>query len=203
MTALLKKRSKIFSAALVVLACTTSSFAELRSAQFTPEEPTTNTWKAFLGFNGGNSMITDDGTIFAGLRIGIEWNPLIATSIWANAIISDVRNWKVAQPQMVDYKAFGIQGEVTPYRKDIFSVSIPVNVGMGVVNTMNKGDEAFSPEDYFFVADASAHFNVKVTKALEVSIGGGYRIFAGIEENNLKNSDFNTPFGEIRFTIKE
>jgi hypothetical protein len=38
---------------------------------------------------------------------------------------------------------------------------------------------------------------------LEASIGGGYRMFAGIEANNLENLDFCTPFGELRFTIRE
>ena len=200
---MMKQANKIFAAVMLVLVCAASSFAELRTAQYKTEEVVNEGWKAFLGFSGGNSMITDDGTIFAGLRIGIDWNSLISTSIWANAIISDVRNYKVPNPQMLDYKAFGLQGEITPYRKGIFSISVPVNVGGGVVNTMNKGDEAFSPEDYFFVADASIHFNARLTKMLEASIGGGYRIFADIEESNLKNSDFNTLFGEIRFTIKE
>jgi hypothetical protein len=42
-----------------------------------------------------------------------------------------------------------------------------------------------------------------MTKLFEISIGGGYRLFAGIEENNLKNKDFRSPFGELRFTFKE
>ncbi len=203
MKTLMKQASKIITAALLVLVCASSSFAELRSVQFTPEDNTNEGWKAYLGFSGGNSMITNDGTIFAGLRIGIDWNPLISTGLWGHVIISNVRNYNVKQKQMLDYKAFGAQGEVTPFRKGIFSISVPVNVGMGVVNTMNQGDEAFSPDDYFFVADASVHFAARLTKMLEVSIGGGYRIFAGIEENNLDNSDFNTLFGELRFTIKE
>lgn len=203
MTALSMKRNKVLAIALVVLACATSSFAELRSLQYNPQEPINDGWKAFIGFSGGNSMIADDGTIFAGLRIGIDWNTLFASGIWANLIISDVRNYNVKQKQMLDYKAFGIQGEITPFRKGTFSISVPVNVGGGVVNTMNKGDESFSPEDYFFVADASLHFNVRMTRALEVSLGGGYRIFGGIDKNNLDNSDFNTLFGELRFTIKE
>lgn len=198
-----KQANKFFATALMVLACAASSFAELRTVQFQAEEPANDGWKAYLGFSGGNSMIADDGTIFAGLRIGIDWNSLFGTGLWGNVIISDVRNYNVKHKQVLDYKAFGLQGEVTPYRKGIFSIAIPVNVGMGVVNTMNQGDEAFSPEDYFFVADASVHFSARVTKALEVSIGGGYRIFADIEENNLENSDFNTLFGELRFTIKE
>ncbi|MCF0222619.1 MAG: hypothetical protein HUK19_10020 [Fibrobacter sp.] len=203
MTAQSKKRNKFFTAALVVLACAVSSFAELRSVPFEAEEVANDRWKAFLGFSGGNSMITDDGTIFAGLRIGIDWNNMLSSGIWGSVILSDVRNYNVKHKQMLDYKAFGLQGEVTPYRHGIYAVSIPVNVGMGVVNTLNQGDESFSPEDYFFTADVSVHFNARLTKALEVSIGGGYRIFAGIEENNLDNMDFCTPFGELRFTIKE
>ena len=55
----------------------------------------------------------------------------------------------------------------------------------------------------FFTADFSAQFNFRMTKLFEVSIGGGYRLFAGIEANNLKNKDFRSPFGELRFTFKE
>ncbi len=203
MKTLMKQASKIITAALLVLVCASSSFAELQSRKFTPEEKSNDGWKAYLGFSGGNSMITDDGTIFANLRIGIEWNPYIATGIWASTIVSDVRNYKVKHPQMVDYKAFGAQAEFVAFRKDLFSISIPVNIGGGVVYAMNKGDEAFSPEDYFFMTDVSVQFTYKLTKMLDVSVGGGYRVFAGIEENNLDNTDFRTPFGELRFTIKE
>jgi hypothetical protein len=49
----------------------------------------------------------------------------------------------------------------------------------------------------------AVHFNYRITKMLEVSIGGGYRMFAGIEANNLENLDFCTPFGELRFTVRE
>jgi hypothetical protein len=83
------------------------------------------------------------------------------------------------------------------------SISVPIQVGGGVVNIMEADDEAFAPEDYFFTADMAAHFNYRLTKMLEVSVGGGYRMFAGIDKNNLDNMDFNTPFGELRFTIKE
>ncbi|MCQ2105154.1 MAG: hypothetical protein MJZ26_05110 [Fibrobacter sp.] len=195
---------KIALAALVLaLVATTSANAELRSRSFTPEEKQNDGWSAYLGFGGGNSMIADDGTIFINLRIGIEWNPLLATGVWASFIASDVRNYNVAGTELINYNAFGAQVELTPFRMGEFSISIPINVGGGVVNIIERGDEAFSPEDYFFVADMSAQFNYRVTRMLEVSIGGGYRMFAGIEKNNLENLDFCTPFGELRFTIKE
>lgn len=202
MTALSMK-NKVITAALLVFACATSSFAELRSVQFTPEEKSNEGLKAYIGFGGGNSMIIDDGTIFMNLRIGIEFNSFIAAGAWFSTILSDVRNYSAPVPEMVDYNAFGLQAEVTPFRHNFFSISIPVNIGGGAVNLLRKGDEAFSSEDYFFVVDASAQFNFKVTKRLELSVGGGYRLFAGVEASNLKSGDFNTPFGEVRFTFKE
>lgn len=203
MTTLLKKTSKILTVALVVLACATSSFAELRSIQFTPEDKTSGGLNAYIGIGGGNSMIIDDGTIFMNLRIGLEFNSFIAAGAWFSSIMSDVRNYTAPVPEMIDYNAFGVQVEVTPYRLNNFSISIPVNIGGGAVNILRKGDEAFASEDYFFVADASAQFNYRVTKMLEVSIGGGFRVFAGIDASNLSSGDFCTPFGELRFTIKE
>lgn len=202
MTALSMK-NKIIAAALLVFACATSSFAELRSVQFTPEEQANEGLKTYIGFGGGNSMIIDDGTIFMNLRIGIEFNSFIAAGAWFSTILSDVRNYSAPVPEMIDYSAFGLQTEVTPYRHNFFSISIPVNIGGGAVNILRKGDEAFSSEDYFFVVDASAQFNFKVTKRLELSVGGGYRVFAGVEASNLESGDFCTPFGELRFTFKE
>ena len=93
--------------------------------------------------------------------------------------------------------------ELFPLRIDNFAISVPIKIGGGAVNAMDKGEEAFESEEYFFMADMAAHFNYRLTKMLEVSIGGGYRMFAGIDKNNLENMDFNTPFGELRFTIKE
>lgn len=189
--------------AALALGLTTAANAELRSASFTPEEPEKRAWSAFLGVDGGNALIAKDGTIFTNLRIGIEWNPMISTGVFATLFVDNVLNHHVKPSQMLNYKAYGAVIEVTPFRKNLFSISVPVKIAGGVVNAMDRGEGAFSPEDYFFTADAALHFNYRITKMLEVSIGGGYRAFAGIEENNLENSDFNTPFGELRFTIKE
>lgn len=194
---------KKFATALALTLGLGAAHAELRSATFTPEEPNNNGWKAFLGIGGGNALLAEDGTVFANLRIGIEWNSWLATGVFASFIVDDVRNHNVKTPQMVNYNAYGAVVEFTPFRKDLFSISVPVEIAGGVVNAMDWGESAFSPEDYFFMADVAAQFNFRVTKMLEVSIGGGYRFFAGIEDNNLDNGDFNTPFGEIRFTIKE
>lgn len=194
---------KVFTAGLVLLGLATTANAELQSVKFTPEEKVNDGWKAFLGIGGGNSLVADDGAIFANLRIGIQWNDLLASGLFANFLVSDVRNYNVHQKQMVDYNSFGAFIELFPVRIDAFSISVPIEVGGGAINVIENGDENFSSEDYFFVADMAVHFNYRVTKMLEVSIGGGYRMFNGIEENNLENLDFCTPFGELRFTIKE
>lgn len=195
-----------FKKLLMALGCTllaTSAMAELQSAQFTPEEKSDDGIKAILGGGGGSSLLAEDGAIFASLRIGLELNSFLTTGAFASFLISDVRNYNVPFKQMVDYNAFGGFVEFTPLRIGKFSLSVPVEIGGGAVAAMENGDEAFESSDYFFMADAALHFNYRVTKMLEVSVGGGYRIFADIEENNLENSDFNTPFCELRFTIKE
>lgn len=189
------------SAAITLLA--TTADAELKSASYTPQEAKTEGWRPFLGFGGGNSLVADDGAIFADLRIGIQWNELFATGAFANFLLSDVRNYNVPQKQMVDYNSFGVFVELFPLRFDEFSISVPIKVGGGAVNIIENGDENFASSDYFFVADMSAHFNYRLTKMLEISVGGGYRMFTGIEENGLENLDFCSPFGELRFTIKE
>lgn len=190
----------------MVLACSTASFAELsgmKDSEAAPVEEKSEGLKAFIGIGGGNAMVADDGVVFASLRIGLELMPQVSVGAWASFLLSDVRNYNVREKQMVDYKAFGAFAELFPFRYNKFAISVPIAVGGGVVNSIDDGDESFAPEDYFFTGEMAVHFNYRVTKMLEVSIGGGYRMFAGIEENNLENMDFCTPFGELRFTIKE
>ena len=193
-------------AATIMLFAATSSFAELagmgENAAAKSEESSSGI-KALFGISGGNSMITDDGTIFMNLRIGIDFLPLLSSGVWVSSIMSDVKNHNVKQQQMVNYKAFGGYVELFPLRIDNFSLSVPIQVGGGAVSALEPDDEAYESEDYFFIADMAVHFNYRITKMLEVSIGGGYRMFAGIEENNLENLDFCTPFGELRFTVRE
>ena len=173
-----------------------SSHAELQgSKDYEPSKAESSDWSALVGVSGGNSLIARDGTIFMNLRIGIALNPYISFGAYHSSILSNVQNPKVHHSQMIDYHAYGVFAEPVVFRNGIFSISLPVSIG---------GDEdGFKAEDGFFVADFSAQFNFRVTKLFEVSIGGGYRLFAGIEENNLKNKDFRTPFGELRFTFKE
>lgn len=194
---------KFLTAGIMFFAFATTANAELQSVKFTPEEEKSEGWTALLGVGGGNALVADDGAIFVNLRIGIQWNPLLASGVFANFLVSDVRNYNVPQKQMIDYNSFGAFVELFPLRFDKFSISVPLNVGGGAINIIENGDNNFSSEDYFFVADMSVHFNYRITKMLEVSIGGGYRMFAGIEENGLENLDLCTPFGELRFTIKE
>ncbi len=190
---------------ILLLVVTIAAFAnaELRSVQFTPEEKSDDGLKAFIGVSGGNVLVADDGAIFANLRIGLDINPLFSTGVWVSRLLSDVRNYNVKEKQMIKYMSFGGFVELFPLRFDKFSVSVPIEIGGGALYVMEPEDESFESEDYFFTADMAAHFNYRVTKMLEISIGGGYRMFTGIETNNLENLDFCTPFAELRFTIRE
>ena len=173
--------AKFAFAATFMLFAATSSFAELKDmGDATPANETSRSGiRALIGIGGGNSMST------------------------VSSIMSDVENHKVKHNQLVNYKAFGGFVELFPLRFDKFSVSVPIQAGGGSVSALEPGDEAYETEDYFFIADMAVHFNYRITKMLEISIGGGYRMFTGIEENNLENLDFCTPFGELRFTVRE
>ena len=192
------KKLLLFLMALVAFAN-----AELQSVKFTPEEKSSDGLKAFIGVSGGNVLVADDGAIFANIRIGLDILPQISTGVWVSRLLSDVRNYNVAEKQMIKYMSFGGFVELFPLRLGDFAISVPIEVGGGALYVMEPDDEAFESEDYFFTADMAVHFNYRVTRMLEVSIGGGYRMFNGIETNGLENLDFCTPFGELRFTIRE
>ena len=188
---------------MILVAFAALANAELRSANFTPEEKSNDGLKAFIGVSGGNVLVADDGAIFANIRIGLDILPQISTGVWVSRLLSDVRNYNVAEKQMIKYMSFGGFVELFPLRLGNFAISVPIEVGGGALYVMEPEDEAFESEDYFFTADMAVHFNYRVTRMLEVSIGGGYRMFSGIETNGLENLDFCTPFGELRFTIRE
>lgn len=192
------KKLLLFLMALVAFAN-----AELQSVKFTPEEKSNDGLKAFIGVSGGNVLVADDGAIFANIRIGLDILPQISTGVWVSRLLSDVRNYNVAEKQMIKYMSFGGFVELFPLRLGDFAISVPIEVGGGALYVMEPDDEAFESEDYVFTADMAVHFNYRVTRMLEVSIGGGYRMFNGIETNGLENLDFCTPFGELRFTIRE
>ncbi len=192
------KKLLLFLMALVAFAN-----AELQSVKFTPEGKSNDGLKAFIGVSGGNVLVADDGAIFANIRIGLDILPQISTGVWVSRLLSDVRNYNVAEKQMIKYMSFGGFVELFPLRLGDFAISVPIEVGGGALYVMEPDDEAFESEDYFFTADMAVHFNYRVTRMLEVSIGGGYRMFNGIETNGLENLDFCTPFGELRFTIRE
>ena len=188
---------------MILVAFAALANAELRSANFTPEEKSNDGLKAFIGVSGGNVLVADDGAIFANIRIGLDILPQLSTGVWVSRLLSDVRNYNVAEKQMIKYMSFGGFVELFPLRLGNFAISVPIEVGGGALYVMEPDDEAFESEDYFFTADMAVHFNYRVTRMLEVSIGGGYRMFNGIETNGLENLDFCTPFGELRFTIRE
>ena len=198
-------KNSLKAAILLVFAMAGSSFAELAGMNDNDaaEKSGSAAMTALVGLGGGNALIADDGVIFMTMRIGVDVMQLFSTGAWFTTTIEDVRNYNVDHKQMVNYNAFGAFVELFPLRFDKFAISVPIKIGGGAVNAMDKGDEAFDSEEYFFTADMAAHFNYRLTKMLEVSVGGGYRMFAGIDKNNLENMDFNTPFGELRFTIKE
>jgi len=198
-------KKKFLATLLMAMALAVNSHAKLQgSDDFKPKEETPSSWSALIGVSGGNSLIARDGTIFMNIRIGVALNPYISLGAFSSSILSNVQNPKVHHSQMIDYHAFGVFAEPTVFRNGIFSISLPISIGGGEVDFMDKGDEdGFKADDGFFTADFSAQFNFRITKLLEVSIGGGYRLFAGIEANNLQNKDFRTPFGELRFTFKE
>ena len=198
-------KTKILTSIIMALTLAVNANAKLLgSDDYKPKEKATSEWSALLGVSGGNSLIARDGTIFMNLRIGIALNPYISLGAYSSTILSDVKNPNVHHSQMIDYHAYGIFAEPVVFRNGMFSISLPVSIGLGEVNFMDKGDEdGFKAEDTFFTSDFSAQFNFRVTKLLEISVGGGYRLFAGIEANNLQNKDFRTPFGELRFTFKE
>ncbi|MBO7060198.1 MAG: hypothetical protein IKN70_09870 [Fibrobacter sp.] len=199
--------AKIISVVAFTLAFAVSAQAELAGMTDQPapvdSSSKSRSWSGLIGISGGNSMIARDGTIFMSVRIGIQWNDIIANGAWTTFLMDDVQNPNVKGRELVNYNAFGLFAEFFPYRNGAFAISVPLSVGGGVVNVIEKGDEAFSPEDKFFTGELSLHFNYRITRMLEVSIGGGYRMFAGISENNLDDMDFCTPFGELRFTFKE
>lgn len=188
---------------MILVAFAALANAELRSANFTPEEKSNDGLKAFIGVSGGNVLVADDGAIFANIRIGLDIMPQFSTGVWVSRLLSDVRNYNVAEKQMIKYMSFGGFVELFPIRLGDFAISVPIEIGGGALYVMEPDDEAFESEDYFFTADMAVHFNYRVTRMLEVSIGGGYRMFNGIETNGLENLDFCTPFGELRFTIRE
>ena len=198
-------KTKLLTSILMALTLAVSSHAELQGSQdYEPSQAEKTEWSALFGVSGGNSLIARDGTIFMNIRIGIALNPYISFGAYHSSIMSNVKNPKVRHSQMIDYHAFGVFAKPTVYRNGFFSISLPVSIGGGEVDFMDKGDEdGFKAEDGFFTADFSAQFNFRMTKLFEISIGGGYRLFAGIEANNLKNKDFRSPFGELRFTFKE
>ena len=192
------KKILLFLMALVAFAN-----AELQSVKYAPEEKNNDGLKAFIGVSGGNALVTDDGAIFANIRIGLDIMPQFSTGVWVSRLLSDVRNYNVPEKQMIKYMSFGGFVELFPLRLGDFAISVPIEIGGGALYVMEPEDEAFESEDYFFTADMAVHFNYRVTRMLEVSIGGGYRMFNGIETNGLENLDFCTPFGELRFTIRE
>ena len=148
-------KKKIFASILMAMALAVNSHAKLQgSDDFQPKEEAKSSWSALLGVSGGNSLLARDGTIFMNIRIGIALNPYINFGAFCSTIMSDVKNPKVHHSQMIDYHTFGVFAEATVFRSGIFSVSIPINIGGGEIDFMDKGDEdGFKASDGVFTAD--------------------------------------------------
>lgn len=160
--------------------------------------------KAFVGFGGGNSLIARDGTVWIKIESGLQVNSHTQIGLYASTIVSDIKNpYKKDLPQYIDYNALGLFGEFTILKKEVFSLSIPVSAGAGVINIMKQNVEHSKAEDGFFVAEAGLSFNCQLTQVLRISLAGGWRQFLDIDNNKLSNKDFNTLFGEISFRWTE
>ncbi len=163
-----------------------------------------STLKSFIGFGGGNALLLEDGTLVLTIRGGVSLTENFRAGIWGSTVASDVKNWDApGNSQYVEYNAAGIVSEFQLLTKNNFSLSIPVLIGCGYVNIQEEGIEDAQAKDGFFIAEGSLHFNYQVTPALQIALGGGYRLFLGIDYENLKNRDFNTPFAEIVFYWNE
>jgi hypothetical protein len=112
------KKILLFLMALVAFAN-----AELQSVKYTPEEKSNDGLKAFIGVSGGNVLVADDGAIFANIRIGLDILPQISTGVWVSRLLSDVRNYNVAEKQMIKYMSFG--GFVELFRSDSATLRFP------------------------------------------------------------------------------
>ena len=142
-------KKKFLATLLMAMALAVNSHAKLQgSDDFKPKEEAPSNWSALIGVSGGNSLIARDGTIFMNIRIGVALNPYISLGAFSSSILSNVQNPKVHHSQMIDYHAFGAFAEVTVFRNGIFSISLPVNIGGGEVDFMDKGDEdGFKSDD--------------------------------------------------------
>ena len=195
---------KIFTAACILSAMPAlAEISELSPNADTAPVSESPDLKAFISFGGGNALILKDGTITLTMRGGVKLNSSFKTGIWASTVIDDVRNYDAANSEFIDYKAMGLLGEYKVFSHKNFSMSVPVELGCGYVDVKDEGVEDSQAKDGFFIADAALHFNYQVTKSLEVSLGGGYRKFLGVDYKKLDNGDFDTPFAELLFTWSE
>lgn len=173
-------------------------------AQANESETPSNELKAFIALSGGNSMIARDGTIWISIKGGVQILPRLQTGLYVSTIASDVENpYAKSTLQSIDYNAMGIIAEVLLLEKNHFSLSLPFSFGGGFINILEQNAEHFKAEDGFFIGEAAISFNYQLTKALNVGIGGGYRLFLHIDSNNLDNSDFNSLFGVLSFKWME
>jgi hypothetical protein len=172
--------------------------------QATEKDSPSESLKAFIGLSGGNSMIARDGTLWMSIKGGVRVHPRIQTGLFVSTIVSDVKNpYKKATSQYIDYNALGAFAEFRLLEINLFSLSIPFSVGGGLINIMEQNVEHSSAEDGFFMGEAGLSFNYQLTRVLNVSIGGGYRLFLHVDNNKLDNNDFNSLYGELTFRWTE
>lgn len=190
----------LFQAVLLSTILAVPSFAaisELEDSQKETKDTSSSDLKAFISFSGSNILLHKDGSLVFSLRGGITLSEAFRLGIYASTVANDVNAKEDGKNISIDYNALGFLGEWKPVIINKFSISIPASLGAGYVNIQTQGEENSQAKDGFFTADAALHFNYQITPALLVGIGGGYRIFLGINEDGFKNSDFNTPFGEL------
>ncbi len=155
------------------------------------------TVKTFVGFEANNILLLEDGSIAFSIHGGVSFHPLFRLGLYASTVANDVNLQKGGKKISVDYKSLGIFTELKPFAYNAFSISVPLTAGAGFTNISKQGSENSKADDGFFMGDAALHFNYKITRSLEIGIGGGYRFFLGISEDGFSNGDFNTPFGAV------
>ena len=171
------------------------AFAEISSLNDSENAIVSDENKIFLGFEANNILLLEDGSLYFSFHGGVKIHPQFRLGMYAATVANDVNSKEHGKKISVDYNSLGILAEYKPLQIGNFSLSIPVTAGAGFTSINTKGEEHSKAKDGYFVADAALHFNYQINPSIEIGIGGGYRVFLGISEDDFENSDFNTPFG--------
>lgn len=103
----------------------------------------------------------------------------------------------VNEPNVFEYAQFSFYNEVFFHPNSRIDISLPVKLGLGhasvsPVQEFRFGETVFSnknimDEDYFFVSELGVNVSIHLIRALDLNIGGSYRLTAGA--NGLVGND--------------